>query len=223
MDLVLFDLDNTLLNGDSDYEWARFLIEQGVLDGPVYEAQNNAFFEMYKQGTLDIHAFLAFQLKPLSEYSRAQLDSWHRQFMQTRILPMMGQPARSLVRLHLDEGSLCAIVTATNAFITGPIARSFGIPHLVATELEEIDGKFTGRPHGTPCFREGKLERVDQWLASLGHAWQDFPATTFYSDSLNDIPLLERVSRPVAVDPDERLRTLAGQRGWPVISLRTGR
>jgi HAD superfamily hydrolase (TIGR01490 family) len=222
LDLVLFDLDNTLLNGDSDYEWARFLIEQGVLDGPVYEAQNNAFFDMYKQGTLDIHAFLAFQLKPLSEYSRAQLDSWHRQFMQTRILPIMGQPARSLVRRHLDEGSLCAIVTATNAFITGPIARSFGIPHLVATELEEIDGKFTGRPHGTPCFREGKLERVDQWLASLGHAWRDFPATTFYSDSLNDIPLLERVSRPVAVDPDERLRTLAGERGWPVISLRTG-
>ncbi len=222
MDLVLFDLDNTLLNGDSDYEWARFLIEQGVLDGPVYEAQNNAFFDMYKQGTLDIHAFLAFQLKPLSEYSRAQLDNWHRQFMQTRILPIMGQPARSLVRRHLDEGSLCAIVTATNAFITGPIARSFGIPHLVATELEEIDGKFTGRPHGTPCFREGKLERVDQWLASLGHAWDEFPATTFYSDSLNDIPLLERVSRPVAVDPDERLRTLAGQRGWPVISLRTG-
>lgn len=222
MDLVLFDLDNTLLNGDSDYEWARFLIEQGVLDGPVYEAQNNAFFDMYKQGTLDIHAFLAFQLKPLSEYSRSQLDSWHRQFMQTRILPIMGQPARSLVRRHLDEGSLCAIVTATNAFITGPIARSFGIPHLVATELEEIDGKFTGRPRGTPCFREGKLECVDQWLASLGHAWDEFPATTFYSDSLNDIPLLERVSRPVAVDPDERLRTLAGQRGWPVISLRAG-
>ena len=222
MDLVLFDLDNTLLNGDSDYEWARFLIEQGVLDGPVYEAQNNAFFDMYKQGTLDIHAFLAFQLKPLSEYSRSQLDSWHRQFMQTRILPIMGQPARDLVRRHLAEGSLCAIVTATNAFITGPIARSFGIPHLVATELEEIGGKFTGRPRGIPCFREGKLDRVDQWLASLGHAWDEFPATTFYSDSLNDIPLLERVSRPVAVDPDERLRALAGQRGWPVISLRAG-
>ncbi len=221
MDLVLFDLDNTLLNGDSDYEWARFLIEQGVLDGPDYEAQNDAFFDMYKQGTLDIFAFLAFQLKPLSEYSRSQLDSWHRQFMQTRILPIMGQPARSLARRHLDEGSLCAIVTATNAFITGPIAQSFGIPHLVATELEEIDGKFTGRPMGTPCFREGKLKRVDQWLASLGHVWGDFPATTFYSDSLNDIPLLERASRPVAVDPDERLRTLAGQRGWPVISLRT--
>lgn len=222
MDLVLFDLDNTLLNGDSDYEWARFLIEQGVLDGPVYEAQNNAFFDMYKQGTLDIHAFLDFQLKPLSEYSRSQLDSWHRQFMQTRILPIMGQPARSLVRRHLDEGSLCAIVTATNAFITGPIARSFGVPHLVATELEEIGGKFTGRPVGTPCFREGKLERVDLWLASLGHAWDDFPTTTFYSDSLNDIPLLERASRPVAVDPDDRLRALATQRGWPVISLRTG-
>jgi len=222
LDLVLFDLDNTLLNGDSDYEWARFLIEQGVLDGLVYETQNNAFFDMYKQGTLDIFAFLAFQLKPLSEYSRSQLDSWHRQFMQTCILPIMGQPARSLVRRHLDEGSLCAIVTATNAFITGPIARSFGIPHLVATELEEIDGKFTGRPLGTPCFREGKLERVDQWLASLGHAWGDFPVTTFYSDSLNDIPLLERVSRPVAVDPDDRLRALAGQRGWPVITLRTG-
>lgn len=220
MDLTLFDLDNTLLDGDSDYEWARFLISQGVLDGVVYEARNEEFFAQYKAGTLDIREFLEFQLHPLASHPRAQLDRWHAQFMRERILPLMGAGARALVKRHLDEGSLCAIVTATNAFITGPIAREFGVPHLVATELEEADGRYTGRPSGTPCFREGKLARVDEWLASLGHAWEDFPQTWFYSDSLNDLPLLERARRPVAVDPDDTLRRVALERGWPVTSLR---
>ena len=220
MDLVLFDLDNTLLDGDSDYEWARFLIGQGVLDGAVYEAKNDEFFRQYKAGTLDIVEFLEFQLAPLAAHPREQLAQWHAQFMRERILPLMGAKARALVKMHAAEGSLCAIVTATNAFITGPIAREFGVPHLVATELEELDGRYTGKPRGTPCFREGKLERVDQWLASLGHAWGDFPQAWFYSDSLNDLPLLERASRPVAVDPDDTLRGVAQARGWPVISLR---
>jgi HAD superfamily hydrolase (TIGR01490 family) len=221
VDLVLFDLDNSLLDGDSDYEWARFLISQGVLDGVVYEAKNEEFFNHYKAGTLDIHEFLAFQLAPLASHPREQLDRWHAQFMREHILPRMGPKARALVKMHVGEGSLCAIVTATNAFITAPIAREFGVPHLVATELEQQDGRYTGRPSGTPCFREGKLERVDLWLASLGHAWEDFPQTWFYSDSLNDLPLLERASKPVAVDPDDTLRGLALQRGWPVISLRS--
>jgi HAD superfamily hydrolase (TIGR01490 family) len=219
MDLVLFDLDNTLIAGDSDYEWARFLIDKGVLDGVVYEARNEEFFAQYKAGSLDILEFLAFQLHPLASHPREQLQRWHAEFMQSRILPLIGAKARALVDGHLAEGSLCAIVTATNAFITGPIARELGIAHLVATELEEIDGRYTGKPRGTPCFREGKLARVDQWLAGLGHAWGSFQGTCFYSDSLNDLPMLERVSRPVAVDPDDTLRRIAAERGWPVISL----
>jgi len=220
LNLVLFDLDNTLLDGDSDYEWARFLIDKGVLDGVEYEARNNEFFRLYKSGKLDIVEFLDFQLAPLAAYPRAQLDRWHAEFMQSRIRPLMGAAAKALVSRHLDEGSLCAIVTATNTFITAPIAREFGIPHLVGTELEERDGRYTGKPHGTPSFREGKLVRVDEWLTSLGHAWGEFPQTWFYSDSLNDLPLLERVARPVAVDPDDTLRSVAATRGWPVISLR---
>ena len=217
---MLFDLDNTLLAGDSDYEWTRFLIEKGVVDGAQYEAKNDEFFRQYKAGTLNIFEFLEFQLAPLGAHPREQLDRWHAQFMRERILPLMGAKARALVKKHVGEGSLCAIVTATNAFITAPISREFGVPHLVATELEQHEGRYTGRPSGTPCFREGKLERVDLWLASLGHAWGDFPQTWFYSDSLNDLPLLERSSKPVAVDPDDTLRGLAMERGWPVISLR---
>jgi HAD superfamily hydrolase (TIGR01490 family) len=220
MDLVLFDLDNTLLAGDSDYEWAQFLIERGVLDRATYEARNDAFFAQYKAGTLDIHEFLAFQLAPLARYPRAQLDEWHAAFMDAKIRPMIGEPARELVGAHLAAGALCAVVTATNSFVTAPIAREFGVPHLVATEPELRDGAFTGRPAGIPCFREGKVARLEQWLAGLGRPLASFPASTFYSDSHNDLPLLERVGRPVAVDPDETLRRTAESRGWPVISLR---
>jgi HAD superfamily hydrolase (TIGR01490 family) len=220
LDLVLFDLDNTLLSGDSDYEWARFLIEKGVVDGAVYEAKNDEFFSQYKAGTLDIHAFLDFQLAPLAAHPRAQLDAWHAEFMERKVRPMISAASRQLVARHLGQGSLCAVVTATNAFVTGPIAREFGIPNLVATDPEERDGRFTGRCLGTPCFREGKIERVEGWLADTGRRWADFGDSWFYSDSRNDLPLLERVSRPVAVDPDDVLRKLAGERGWPVMSLR---
>jgi HAD superfamily hydrolase (TIGR01490 family) len=220
VDLVLFDLDNTLLAGDSDYEWAQFLIERGVLDRVTYEASNDEFFAQYKAGTLDIHEFLAFQLAPLARYPRAQLDEWHAAFMDAKIRPMIGAPARELVAGHLAAGALCAVVTATNSFVTAPIARELGVPHLVATEPETRDGAFTGRPHGIPCFREGKVARLEQWLAGLGRPLASFAASTFYSDSHNDLPLLERVSRPVAVDPDDTLRQVAGARGWQVISLR---
>jgi HAD superfamily hydrolase (TIGR01490 family) len=220
MDLVLFDLDNTLLSGDSDFEWAQFLIGKGVLDREVYEARNLDFYDQYKAGTLDIFEFLDFQLKPLSRHPRAQLDAWHAEFMATRVRPIIFEPARALVRHHLDAGSLVAIVTATNSFVTEPIAREFGIPHLVATEPEAIDGEFTGKPHGPPCFREGKVVCVDRWLASLGHRLADFAISRFYSDSLNDLPLLAKVTHPVAVDPDDTLEAHARSRGWPVISLR---
>jgi HAD superfamily hydrolase (TIGR01490 family) len=220
MDLVLFDLDNTLLSGDSDHCWAQFLIDTGVLDGPTYEARNDAFFEQYKAGTLDIHAFLEFQLAPLAQYPRPVLGAWHAQFMQTRILPMITPAARELVLRHLTEGSLCAIVTATNDFVTAPIAREFGISHLVATRAAMQNGAYTGKPDGLPCFREGKLVRVDEWLAGLGRKWGEFARTHFYSDSRNDLPLLERVSDPVVVDGDATLKSVAGQRGWRQISLR---
>jgi HAD superfamily hydrolase (TIGR01490 family) len=220
MDLVLFDLDNTLLAGDSDFEWAQFLITKGVLDREVYEARNAEFYEQYKAGTLDIHAFLDFQLKPLARHPRRQLDAWHAEFMAERILPIVLPAARALVRRHQAEGALAAVVTATNSFITAPIAREFGIAHLIATEPESAGGEFTGRVVGTPSFREGKVVRLEQWLEGMGRTLGSFGRSWFYSDSLNDLPLLAKVSDPVAVDPDPTLAAHAQQNGWPIISLR---
>ena len=217
MKLALFDLDNTLLAGDSDFEWAQFLIEQGVLDREVYEARNEEFFEQYKAGTLDIHEFLDFQLKPLSRHPRSVLEAWHREFMQRKILPIVRDSARELVERH--RGDLRAVITATNSFVTAPIAREFGIEHLIATEPEQLDGAFTGYVTDIPCFREGKVQRLEAWLEGQGRALQSFEQSWFYSDSLNDLPLLARVTHPVAVDPDETLRAHAQAHGWPVITL----
>ena len=219
MDLVLFDLDNTLLRGDSDFEWAQFLISRGVLDREIYEARNQSFFDQYKAGTLDIHEFLDFQLAPLARHDRETLDRWHTEFMQSRVVPMIGRPARDLVMRHRQEGALMAIVTATNSFVTGPIARAFDIPHLVATIPAQEGGRFTGKPRGLPAFKDGKIARVDAWLESLGLFFGSFTRSWFYSDSHNDLPLLERVTSPVAVDPDPNLEQTAINRGWPVISL----
>jgi len=220
MNLALFDLDNTLLAGDSDYEWAQFLISKGVLDRGLHETRNLEFFEHYKAGTLDIHEFLDFQLAPLTRYERHQLDQWHAEFMEQRILPAIGQAARDLVASHTNQGDLMAIVTATNSFVTGPIAREFGIPHLIATIPAQENGRFTGQPRGIPSFREGKITRVEAWLESLGLWWGSFERSTFYSDSLNDLPLLERVTHPIAVDADATLAGVAKERGWPHLSLR---
>jgi HAD superfamily hydrolase (TIGR01490 family) len=219
MRLALFDLDNTLLAGDSDFEWAQFLIDQGVLDREVYEARNQEFYDQYKAGTLDIHAFLDFQLKPLARHTRAQLDDWHARFMTTRILPIIAPGTPALLARHAED--TCLIVTATNSFVTAPIARHLGIEHLIATEPERLpDGEFSGGVAGLPSFREGKVARLEGWLAERGLAWADVEASWFYSDSLNDLPLLERVDHPVAVDPDATLRAHAEARAWPVISLR---
>ncbi len=217
MNLALFDLDNTLLAGDSDFEWAQFLIEQGVLDREIYEARNQEFYEQYKKGTLDIYEFLDFQLKPLARHPRRQLDAWHRSYMQAKIMPMMRETARALVARHAAD--LCAVVTATNSFVTAPIAREFGIEHLVATEPAQDGGEFTGGVAGLPCFRDGKIVRVEAWLAARGQRLDSFGRSFFYSDSLNDLPLLARVSDAVAVDPDATLRAHALAHGWPVISL----
>jgi HAD superfamily hydrolase (TIGR01490 family) len=220
MNLTLFDLDNTLLSSDSDFEWAQFLITKGVLDREVHEAKNQTFYDEYKAGVLDIHAFLQFQLAPLARHPRAELDAWHAEFMATRILPQISGAARALVDQHLAAGDLCAIVTATNSFVTGPICRELGIPHLIATVPAQADGVFSGLPRGLPAFREGKVARVEAWLESLGLWWGSFEKSWFYSDSHNDLPLLEKVTHPVAVDADDTLAATAAARGWPHISLR---
>jgi len=219
LELALFDLDNTLLSGDSDYEWAQFLIEQGVLERSEYEAKNAGFFRQYKEGSLDIHEFLEFQLAPLARYPREKLDEWHAEFMRTKIKPIIRAKGVELVRRHRRDKHLCAIVTSTNTFITAPIAREFGVEYLVATGLEVRDGMFTGKPSGTPCFREGKITCVEEWLADQGRIFASFTALWFYSDSRNDLPLLEYVTHPVVVDPDEVLLEVAVKRGWQIISL----
>jgi len=220
MRLALFDLDNTLIAGDSDYEWGQFLVDRGVLERDQYESQNRAYYEQYVAGTLDIHEFLGFALRPLAAHQPADLERWHAEFMASRIRPMIGAPARALVQQHQGAGDLCAIITATNSFVTRPIAREFGVEHLIATEPESKNGRFTGRVAGIPCFREGKVKRLDEWLAGRGQRLGGFTESTLYSDSHNDLPLLERVSRPVAVDPDEKLAARAKERSWAVISLR---
>lgn len=220
MRLALFDLDNTLLAGDSDFEWAEFLISQGVLDRQLHQARNAKFYEDYKSGTLDIHAFLEFQLKPLSQHPRSQLDAWHQKYMETKIRGMMTAKSRALVEKHRQAGDLMMVITATNSFVTAPIAREFGIDNLIGTIPEEIDGEFTGRVTGVPSFKEGKVTRLHAWLHDRGQGLADFEETWFYSDSLNDLPLLKVVDHPVAVDPDPTLRAYAEEAKWPIISLR---
>ncbi len=219
MHLALFDLDNTLLAGDSDYEWTQHLVSKGVLDRDTFERKNTEFFEQYKAGTLNIHEFLDFQLQSLANNPRASLDAWHAEFMATCIRPIISRQSRTLVQRHLDNGDLCAIVTATNSFVTGPIAREFGIPHLIATIPAQQGGQFTGKPRGTPAFREGKVSRVEEWLETMGLWWGSFERSWFYSDSLNDLPLLSQVSDPIAVDPDITLRTHAERAGWTILNL----
>lgn len=217
MGIALFDLDNTLLGGDSDYLWGCFLAEQGVVDRDLYEQQNRRFYDQYKVGELDIHEFLRFQLRPLAEHDMAMLNRWRERFLEEKIAPIVLPKAQALIEEHRRRGDLPVIITATNRFITGPIARLFGVEELLATEPEVIDSRYTGGIIGTPCFQEGKVKRLAGWLEdhaqTLGQSW-------FYSDSHNDLPLLEQVTHPVAVDPDEILRRHAGEQGWPIITLR---
>lgn len=217
MSLAIFDLDNTLLNGDSDHLWGVFLAEQGIVDGEWYERENNRFYQEYKEGRLDIFEFLRFSLKPLSEHPPAQLQQWHQAFMREKIEPIMLPAARALVDKHRAAGDTLMIITATNAFVTAPIAAAFGIDNLIATEPEMVEGRYTGNVAGTPCFQEGKVIRLKQWLEQ--HR-QNLAGSSFYSDSHNDLPLLSQVERPVAVDPDEILATHATTHGWSIISLR---
>ncbi|MHB0774609.1 histidinol-phosphatase [Halomonas sp. WWR20] len=217
MSLAIFDLDNTLLSCDSDHAWGEFLVEQGAVDPIAYREANERFLRDYQQGTLDIHAYLALALKPLVDNTPEQLAAWHQQFMASKIEPHILIKAEELLARHRGRGDTLLIITATNRFITGPIAERLGVEHLLAVEPEMVEGRYTGRVQGTPSYREGKVTRLNEWLASqdvtLDGAW-------FYSDSHNDIALLEHVDNPVAVDPDDTLRETAQARGWRIISLR---
>ena len=221
--LALFDLDYTLLPCDSDYEWGQFLARIGVVDSEHYAKQNERFYQDYKDGKLDIHAFLRFALKPLSEHSRAQLKDWHDAFMKEVIHGQLLQPALDLVKRHQDAGDLCCVITATNSFVTRPIVESFGIEHLIATEPATIDNdplaNYTGQVKGIPNFREGKVHNLHAWLTTQNLSFDQMPHSYFYSDSMNDLPLLEEVSNPIATNPDERLRNEAHQRHWPILEL----
>jgi HAD superfamily hydrolase (TIGR01490 family) len=220
LNLAIFDLDNTLLAGDSDFQWGQFLIEKGLLKREEHEARNIEFYEDYKAGRLDIHAFLNFQLKPLSDHPRAKLNEYLAQYIESKVRPMMTEKARALVNQHKANGDLLMIITATNSFVTGPIAAAFGVEHLIGTDPERVNGEFTGKVAGLPSFQEGKVTRLNDWLSARGQSLADFETTWFYSDSHNDLPLMKRVKKPVAVDPDDVLRTYAAQQGWPIISLR---
>lgn len=221
MILTLFDLDNTLLRGDSDYEWGQYLIQVGAVEREGYERANKAYYEDYKAGRLDIHDFLAFALKPLSEYPKAQLLEWRAAFVEDRIRPLITDEAIELVRIEKERADRIAIVTATNSFVTSPIAELFEIDHLIATEPErDAVGNFTGRVLGTPCFREGKITRVNDWLHQEGLSFDALSHSRFYSDSQNDLPLMEVVKEAVAVNPDPTLEAHATRLGWPILRLK---
>ncbi len=220
MRLALFDLDHTLLPLDSDYEWGRFLGRIGAVDAAWYEEENRRFYQAYNDGTLDIASFLAFSLGPLAAQPRERIDRWHEQFMREVIEPAIRPQAIELVARHRDAGDTCVIVTATNDFVTAPIAGRFGVEHLIASTTERRpDGGLTGRPLGTPSFREGKVIRTGEFLRERGLDWTDVERSWFYSDSANDIPLLAKVTDPVATNPDPRLDAHAAQAGWPVLRL----
>ncbi|MDR5873775.1 HAD family hydrolase [Halomonas sp. CUBES01] len=217
MSLAIFDLDNTLISIDSDHAWGEFLLEQGAVDPVAYREANDRFMADYQAGNLDMAEFLAVALKPLADNTPEQLAAWHQQFMASKIEPHILPKGEALLARHRTSGDTLLIITATNRFITAPIAERLGVDHLIAVEPERVDGRYTGRVQGVPSYREGKVTRLQQWLAeqelSMEGAW-------FYSDSHNDLPLLEQVDHPVAVDPDDTLRNVAEQRQWRIMSLR---
>ncbi len=217
MTLAIFDLDNTLIAGDSDNLWGRFVCERGLVDAEDFAARNDQFYEDYKDGSLDIDAYLRFALSTIAGRPRAEIDAWHRDFMHTMITPLVLPKAEQLLASHRRQGHDMLIITATNEFITRPIADLLGVDELIACEGEVENGRYTGEPRGVPSYKEGKVTRLLQWLEGRTTG---LAGAYFYSDSHNDLPLLELVDNPVAVDPDDRLQERAEAAGWPVISLR---
>ena len=220
MNLTLFDLDNTLLPLDSDYEWGQFLCRAGAVEREAFTARNDAFYQQYVAGTLNPVEYLEFAFGTLKRFPRVQLDDWHNQFMQEVIQPAIRDEARELIESHRAAGDLLVIITATNRFVTGPIAQAFGVEHLIAAEPEiSATGEITGRLIGEPPFGAGKVTQLQHWLRSLGKTLSDFERSTFYSDSQNDIPLLSVVTHPVATNPNAALARHAATHGWPVLQL----
>ncbi len=217
MRLALFDLDNTLLAGDSDHSWGEFLCQQGHVDADEYQRRNDAFYADYCAGKLDVMAYQAFSQAILGRTPLTQLAQWQAQFMAEVIEPMILPKGEALLAEHRQNGDRVLIITATNRFVTGPIAERLGVADLLATECATDNGRYLGHTVGTPCYQEGKVTCLNQWLANTGLNLAD---SYFYSDSRNDLPLLEQVSHPVAVDPDDHLKATALARGWPVLSLR---
>ena len=217
MSLAIFDLDNTLIADDSDFLWGQFLVDRGIVDKDYYEQANNKFYDDYKQGKLDIVEFLDFSLAPLAAHDATQLYQWREEFIETLILPITLNAARELVEQHRAAGDTLMVITATNRFVTEPIVKLYGIEHLLATTPELKDGQYTGKFIDTPCFQEGKVKQLQNWLADSQHS---LAGSYFYSDSHNDLPLLKLVDNPIAVDPDDTLRAAAQKADWPIISLR---
>ncbi|HIG36594.1 MAG TPA: HAD family hydrolase [Oceanospirillaceae bacterium] len=215
--LALFDLDNTLLAGDSDHGWGEFMVQQGLVDAADYGAKNDVFYADYLAGSLDMVAYAEFALAQLTQYSAQELNDIHKQFMQTTVIPMIAPKTQALLQKHREAGDVLVIITATNDFITGPIAAHLEIPHLIATPTECIDGRYTGKLSGSPCFKAGKIDKLKAWMSQQGYTIE---GACFYSDSHNDLPLLELVDEPIAVDPDAQLEARALVKGWPVLSLR---
>lgn len=227
MTLAIFDLDNTLLNGDSDHAWGEFLIGKGLVDPVAHKAGNDHFYHMYKQGTLDILAYVEFAIGPVKGMPRTEREALQQEFMSSTVETMILPKAQILLREHRDNGDYCLIITATNHFVTAPIAVRLGVDDLIATDLELVDDNYTGKVQGVPSFQSGKVRRLQDWLQAYnaGRSIGDqlsMEDSVFYSDSFNDLPLLERAGKAVAVDPDSVLREQAGKRGWEVISLRDG-
>ncbi|RUM41360.1 MAG: HAD-IB family hydrolase [Desulfobulbus sp.] len=217
MTLAIFDLDNTLLSGDSDYGWGEFLVRKNIVDKHHYEAENLRFYELYKQGNLDIYEYSAFSFEPLTRFSMNDLQQLHEEFMDEVVRPMMGDKAKKLVQWHKDQGHTLLVITATNSFITRPIVKAFGIEHLLATDPKVVEGRFTTEIDGIPCFQDGKVKRLKKWLAANN---ESLTGSFFYSDSFNDLPLMEIVDHVIAVDPDEKLAEISARQGWTTLSLR---
>ena len=217
MTLAIFDLDNTLIADDSDYLWGQFLVDKNIVDKNSYEAANAKFYEDYQQGSLDMVAFLEFALKPLTQHSLTQLYQWRAEFIAEIITPILLKPAQELVNFHRKQGHTLLVITATNRFITAPIVEIYGIDNLIATTPELINERYTGKIVGVPCFQTGKVTLLHEWLQQTG---ENLQGSYFYSDSHNDLPMLELVDMPIAVNPDEKLRKIAQERNWKIISLR---
>ena len=217
MALAIFDLDNTLIAGDSDHSWGEFLVDQNIVDRQLYKKMNDKFYADYESGCLDIFAYLEFSVEPLTKFSLQELDKLHQQFMRDIIEPMKLDQAETLINHHRQAGDRVLVITSTNRFIVEPICKSLGIDEIIATDLQIIDGKYTGKVDGTPTFKEGKVERFNQWLKEQN---TNNEGSYFYSDSINDMPMLLEVTYPIAVDPDPALRKEAESRHWEIISLR---